>query len=71
MPKTYGKASCGICGKPISFHGLAMVSHLKTHVKTGELDVDRGRIAFTMGYSSVYNRADSEYDNYRPCTAYF
>lgn len=44
MPIKYGTESCVICGKKICNNGVAKTSHMRVHVKNGEVrEIRRGK----------------------------
>ena len=61
---TYGDAVCGICGKKIKRNGFAMISHVRSHVKDGDL--------IEMPFSSPPQfKKDNEADEWTVCSSYF
>jgi len=62
--KVHVTGLCGLCGAPIKRNGLSMVSHLRAHVRKGEL------IERPHSYPSEFKRPDTG-DEYGPAGAYF
>ncbi len=52
----YGRSSCFICGKMVSSAGLGYVSHMRKHVRSGEV-TEEFTWEFPFGHHYTYERA--------------
>ena len=65
MTNTYTKRPCGLCGKVIKTSGVAMTSHMMSHVRKGEINMWEKH-----GQKVYYNNSEDSYDAV-PVSHYF
>ncbi len=65
MTRTYCKNYCGLCGRITSSNGLAVSSHLKSHVREGYYLADsRGNILSRS--DKIFNKEKYQSENKGP-----